>query len=278
MNYEPKELLPIVAELAEKYVGCDSTSISYETAQMLMEGVIYCLEEGRLYSKMGLRDNKISVREQYNIGKKLVKDKAVKSNEIFNEMSEYFDDYGVECLYSTVQRGIPEFFKWYDVKFCPQNTILTLDYPILKNIQDLSGVDAIYEYIRAIRIEQLFLRKMERNYVITVLKCAIPKYKDMIENICEMVLLNMIGHIILKKPFQKFGFTDEDFKVLKKIFKDRNITEIEKLLEVALSEMVEQIYDGNWEMLEYFANGIENMAVRIESVAKVNHLERIFVV
>ena len=278
MNYEPKELLPIVAELAEKYVGCDSTSISYETAQMLMEGVIYCLEEGRLYSKMGLRDNKISVREQYNIGKKLVKDKAVKANEIFNEMSEYFDDYGVECLYSTVQRGIPEFFKWYDVKFCPQNTILTLDYPILKNIQDLSGVDAIYEYIRAIRIEQLFLRKMERNYVITVLKCAIPKYKDMIENICEIVLLNMIGHIILKKPFQKFGFTDEDFKVLKKIFKDRNITEIEKLLEVALREMVEQIYDGNWEMLEYFANGIENMAVRIESVAKVNHLERIFVV
>ena len=88
----------------------------------------------------------------------------------------------------------------------------------------------------------------------------------------------MIGHIILKKPFQKFGFTDEDFKVLKKIFKDRNITEIEKLLEVALSEMVEQIYDGNWEMLEYFANGIENMAVRIESVVKVNHLERIFVV
>ena len=48
MNYEPKELLPIVAELAEKYVGCDSTSISYETAQMLMEGIIYCLEECRL--------------------------------------------------------------------------------------------------------------------------------------------------------------------------------------------------------------------------------------
>lgn len=40
MNGEPEELISIVAELAEKYVGCDSTSISYEKTQMLMEGIL----------------------------------------------------------------------------------------------------------------------------------------------------------------------------------------------------------------------------------------------
>lgn len=63
-------------------------------------------------------------------------EKVVEANKIFDEVSEYFDDYDVECLHSTVQKGIPEFFKWYDIEFCPQNTILTLDYPILQNIQD----------------------------------------------------------------------------------------------------------------------------------------------
>ena len=40
-----EELLPIVAKLSEKYTGGDSTSVTYETAQELMEAVLYCVRE-----------------------------------------------------------------------------------------------------------------------------------------------------------------------------------------------------------------------------------------
>ena len=41
MDYEMEELLPIVATLAEKYTGGESSSISYEKAGQLMEAVMY---------------------------------------------------------------------------------------------------------------------------------------------------------------------------------------------------------------------------------------------
>ena len=43
MNYEMEELVPLVGKLEEKYTGHESTSITYEKAEQLMEAVIYCI-------------------------------------------------------------------------------------------------------------------------------------------------------------------------------------------------------------------------------------------
>ena len=45
MRYEMEELIPIVAELTERYTGYESTSVTYEKANQLMEAVIYCIQE-----------------------------------------------------------------------------------------------------------------------------------------------------------------------------------------------------------------------------------------
>ena len=57
------------------------------------------------------------------------------------------------CLRDTFMKGLPEFFKWYDIRFEPQNTILTLDYPLLKDISSYTGIDKIYEFIRSVHAE-----------------------------------------------------------------------------------------------------------------------------
>jgi hypothetical protein len=44
-KFEIGELLPIVSDLAKKYTSMESSSITYENARMLMESVLYCLEE-----------------------------------------------------------------------------------------------------------------------------------------------------------------------------------------------------------------------------------------
>ena len=40
-----EELLPVMAHLADKYTSKESTSVSYDTAQRLMEAVLYCIHE-----------------------------------------------------------------------------------------------------------------------------------------------------------------------------------------------------------------------------------------
>lgn len=134
MDDKMEELIPIVADLAKQYAGCDNTSITYENAQRLMHGVIFCLNEYHNSAANQLCRNDISIMEQYQTGRQLVFEKAKQILEIHNEMSSCFDDYNIICLRDTVQKGIPEFLKWYDAKFFPQDTILTLDYPILEDI------------------------------------------------------------------------------------------------------------------------------------------------
>ena len=210
MDYNMEELLPIVSELAQKYAGSESTSITYEKAQTLMEAVLYCLDEYSRSCANSLVDNNVSVKEQYHIGANLILEKVNGIKEIFNAVSCQFDDFGVKCLYDTVQKGIPQFLKWYDIKFCPQDTILTLDYPLLIDYYSLTGADAVYKYIQAIQIEQSFLSLFDRNYVISVLANYNSEYRDMVENICGIVLMNTVGHIAVKKPFYDAYFLHEE--------------------------------------------------------------------
>ena len=44
----------------------------------------------------------------------------------YNKMIEKFDSYGNENYFDTVAKAIPGFFKYYDAKFSPQSTIITM--------------------------------------------------------------------------------------------------------------------------------------------------------
>ena len=277
MDYQMEELLPIVSELAQKYAGYESTSITYEKAQSLMEAVLFCLSEYNSSAKDSLVQKDISVKEQYNIGAKLLSEKVENIRKIFNEISFQFEDFGVKCLYDTVQKGIPQFLKWYDIKFCPQNTILTLDYPLLIDCSSLTGADAVYKYIWAIQTEQIFLGKFDRNYVMLVLEKYNSEYRDMIENICSIVLTNIIGHIAIKKPFNDIDFLYEEYLQLSKIFAGKSIPDIENVVKDLIKKIVSQFYENDMDMLEYLCYETNNIAVRIYTANQHEQLSKIFV-
>ena len=277
MDYQMEELLPIVSELAQKYAGYESTSVTYEKAQSLMEAVLFCLSEYNSSAKDSLVQKDISVKEQYNIGAKLLSEKVENIRKIFNEISFQFEDFGVKCLYDTVQKGIPQFLKWYDIKFCPQNTILTLDYPLLIDCSSLTGADAVYKYIWAIQTEQIFLGKFDRNYVMLVLEKYNSEYRDMIENICSIVLTNIIGHIAIKKPFNDIDFLYREYLQLSKIFAGKSIPDIENVVKDLIKKIVSQFYENDMDMLEYLCYETNNIAVRIYTANQHEQLSKIFV-
>lgn len=295
MQYEMEELLPIVSELAEKYTSGESTSITWEKAQMLMEAVLYCLEEYDLAcpgtddcNAKGSRGDQnmsaaagslaggISVRERYKRGRALVFEKVSGIRKIFNELAGWFEDYGVRCLHDTVRKGIPEFLKWYDFAFCPQDTILTLDYPLFIDVTALRGADAVYRYICGIRTEQRFLGRFDRSYVMRVLEKYDPEYQDMVENICGIVLPGIIGHMALRKPLNEAGFGMQEYAGLCAIFEGKSIPDIKNTVEYFISGMVNQFYGKNEEMLTYLCHEAENISVRIDTAVRYGQPDKIF--
>lgn len=277
MDYQMEELLPVVSELAQKYAGYENTSITYEKAQSLMEAVLFCLNEYNNSDTNSLVQRDISVKKQYHIGVKLLSEKVEDIRKVFNELSLQFDAFGVRCLYDTVQKGIPQFLKWYDIKFCPQNTILTLDYPLLIDCSSLTGADAVYKYIRAIWTEQKFLGGFDRNYIMLVLEKYNPEYSDMVENICSIVLTNIIGHIAIKKPLNDIGFLYEEYLQLSKIFAGKSISDIENVVKNLIKKIVSQFYENDTDMLEYLCYEMNNIAVRIYTANQHEQLSKVFV-
>lgn len=277
MQYELEELVPIVATLAEKYTSKESSSITYEKAQQLMEAVLYCIREaGQTEQYSLIKAGEISAQKMYEIGVLCVEEKVKEALRLYNEMISEFSSYGNECLYDTIVKGLPEFFKWYDFHYEPQNTILTLDYPILKDISEYTGIDKIFEYILCIRLEQKFLSRFSEAFVIKILSKYDGQYRQMIDNICEIVLMDLIAHIMLEKPLSELCFESEEYRCMRELLLRENLHELEKKLQNDIEVIVQKYYDNDKELLEYLSKAVSNITVRLRNAAVNGTISLIF--
>ncbi|MGN0375302.1 MAG: DUF6179 domain-containing protein [Butyrivibrio sp.] len=256
MEYETEELVPIVAKLAEGYTSKESTSITYEKAQQLMEAVLYCIHEGERAEVFSIaQKDELSPKRIYEIGVKYVEEKTKETLKLYNGIMTHFSSYGNKCLYDTVVKGLPEFFKWYDCKYDPQNTILTLDYPVLVDVTEHTGIDKIYDFIVCIQLEQKFLNRFPTEYVMKILSKYDRDYKLIIDNICEIVLMNVLGHFLTEEIIQM-----ENLENLRSGFKNN------------IEKMVRKYYENDEKLKEYLYKAVDNISVRIKNAADNGNL------
>lgn len=263
-DYPLEELVPIVSELAPKYSGYEHSSITYEKAQMLMEGVLYCIREYMQQPNHNtLLTDKISAREAYTVGQKLVTEKVRSLQELYNRLIFDFQDYGMECLRDVMIKGIPAFLRDYDFQYAPQETLLTLDYPILKDISSLSGVDAVLEYTKCLELEQQFLREFDHEYVIETLRTYHTDYELLMENICHIVLSNTLNHMIADKPLSSAEFNSADRTELAAILSGKSKEETERYLTDLFGLFMERFFEGDELLKDYLGCAIPDIVTKI---------------
>lgn len=278
MNYTMEELVPVVAELTKKAVGYESSSITYEKAEQYMGAVIYCIQESEKDNGTDGKETRVVSGEQFGAaeayahGYQCVLDKVKRSMELYHSILEKFEAYGNECLYDTFIKGIPEFFKWYDVRFCPQDTILTLDYPTFEKNQENTGIDAIYTFLKCMEIEQSFLGRLDRRFVKDVLEAYSNDTKNMIENLCVIVWRHIIVQMIVGNASKEGREADNTEtsnesdvirERVKAFFKVRSEKEAEKVFAEFTTQFVEQYYDGDERMLYYLNSMNADIRVRL---------------
>lgn len=195
---ELEELIPIVGELAGKYTAYESTSVTYEKAEQLMGAVLYCIREVKQeQSETAVSAKGMSAKQLYDAGSALVVEKIRKALALYHEILPEFDDYGNLFLRDTFAKGLPEFFERYDHIFEPQNTVLTLDYPVLKDLSGYTGIDRIYEFLLCIQLEQEFLRMFPKGYVLDALRNYNIEYRETPDNLCGIVFAAATGRAFL---------------------------------------------------------------------------------
>lgn len=271
MNYEMEELLPVVGRLAEKYTAFESTSVTYEKAEQLMGAVLYCIQEIEPPETEALAPAKsIPAQQAYEMGIACVEKKAKEALEMYNKILPDFHWYGNCCLYDTFVTELPEFFKWYDIRFEPQNTILTLDYPVLKDISRYTGVDKIYQYIHCIYLEQNFLHKFSEADVTKILSNYHKEYQELAENICEIVLQSVIWHILAGKQFLAQDFLEEDFTRIQEILRQSTREDLIGKLVYNLQSFLHQYFDDTEELAKYLTEAVPGIIIRMKAAGRVD--------
>lgn len=305
MDYKIEELLPILEKLTFQYTSGDSTSITYETARNLMEAIIYCIDkyyqeitsmqfdnnefykaecdkndyekkEGKFIVEI---KEKVEAEIAYKLGLDAVIGKVLKAKELYNEILEDFRNFGCRILEDTILDGIPVFFLRYDPKFKPQDHLLTLDYPTVRTINGLCGIDAVYLYLQHIKIENNFLKAFANQEVEQLLERVMPDYKKLYyDNIAYAVLIAMVGCMIANKSVGKLHLTDKDLLVIEKYFKDDNVESASKKITALFTIAFKNVFHDDGEMERYFYCLGNDYAVRILNGIKCNSLHNIFYV
>lgn len=189
--YPMEELIPIVEKLAKEFTGNESSSVTYERARQLMEAVIYCiahLETGK-HSLMSMEH--FTAPEAYELGRASVIEKVRNTQQKYNHLMGFFDHYGNRNYRDTVEKALPGFFLYYDVKFAPTENIITMDYPVFGMDMNLEGIDMIRQYIDVIWEEQLFLKQFPRNDITSKLRSFHPHYEREYFNVREIVEMSL---------------------------------------------------------------------------------------
>lgn len=269
MEYTMEELFPILGQLAEKYTAFESTSIPCETAEQLMEAVLYCIHEAEQVRKDTLVPAEgLSARQAYALGAAAVEEKTRAALALYHETLQSFDSYGNRCLYDTFQQGLPEFFKWYDPKFAPQETILTLDYPLLSGLSGQIGIDRIYSFIECIRLEQVFLNGFPEGTVKGILSRYNRQYGSLVENVCEIVLTTLAGHLLAGKPLSEQEFVHEDFLRIRGTFANTGLPQTAQQLKNAVAAFIQKYYGDSTELTAYLSGALENITFRLKNAAE----------
>ena len=141
--YSMEDLLPIVAKLAKEFTGNESSSVTYERARQLMEAVLYCMSHFETGDLALSSSNLLPAEEIYRLGLDALIEKVKSTQNKYNRLMEFFDHYGNKNYRDTVEKALPGFFLYYDVKFAPTDPIITMDYPVFKMDMNLQGIDRI---------------------------------------------------------------------------------------------------------------------------------------
>ena len=289
MEYNVEDLLPIVEKLSREYTSNESSSVSYETARMLMRAVLYCIDaykSEKSCESVGERESgyelfsmneKLNAEMIYRRGYDRVVAKVIQAKELYNAIIDQFQDFHCRNCHDTIIEGIPQFFLRYDPRFKPYDHILTLDYPTIKSLDTLCGVDAIDRYLRNIKTEWSFLNVFDPKCVEALLERIIPDYKNLfLDNISNAVLLTGIGCILAGKPVGMLELQKNDMELIGSFFGDASEEKAEEKIRMLISKLFRSGFPENAELEEYFLTTSKEYAVRIVNGIKNNALAGVF--
>lgn len=279
------QVIFILKDLIKRYTKNESTSVSVETAESLLNSLYYSIDA---YTS-SLKDPECciellrvkSLQEIYNSGIEIVSEAVIETMMLLNEVKENKLDIQNEVYNDTIEKGIPKFFKSYNLVFDAQNGDCDIDYPLLFDDMKARGIFYIKEYLEKLKMENEFCNYFNKIDIQTLFIDYASVYKiDPIKfpiNIFEIVLINNIFSVLSGNEPSIIILSKLQGTMIINNLKSMDSIEINMSISEAIKKIIKYFHEENTTLAEYIKNYINILVPRILTAAKNNNLSNIVI-
>ena len=261
---------------AGKYNGIDSTSITIEKAQDILESMLYTIgvatENGAAKEEILNGSLSLLLDRGREILKRKQKSIKVEWKLLCRELPRIPNVYFLSTM-----ENLGLFFDSYDIYFAAHHTSESMDYwPLCPVPETIKGISYIEEYIRRIQIENDYLNCFEREDVISLCEKYVPDYREALFNLCEPVLTNAIGLSLIGKEVQGLHISAEQREDIYQMLIGRTEKEICDMIKESVLSACRQIGMTAENETDYLIGAATGLGARIREALKHRDLSGIF--
>jgi hypothetical protein len=274
-------LYALLAKQVNKYTSGDSSSVPVERAQHLLESICYCIGAYlKTIEDMELKLNTLkeeSIEQLFSKGQELVRLYVKKSKDLLNTLKLNALSVNNYAYHDTIFDGIADFFKDYDCRFGAQDSPGNIDYPLSKDVTDLSGVEYLYEYLEQLTIENDFCRKFSSESIEKLLRGYSDSYKEDLMNIYEPILANLLGRALLSKDLTDLNITEAERMELQQRLENCNKEQLLYSLNVEFDNICTTLKVTNNADIDYLRKAIIPFSQRLKQNLLLGKLDALFI-
>lgn len=193
------------------YLKGESSSLPAETAQSLLQGVLYTLGYALKADGGGDPLQAVELLRREPLAQLFLRGRALLAASTRTNRRLWLAAKAAhiktpnEPYNITLFRGLPVFFTAYDPAYFPHETPADIDYPLCQPVWQYDGTEFIVSYLQTLLLESRFLRRFNSAVIHKVMQRAQPTYATLPLNLFEPVLLCALGCLATGAPTEKLN-------------------------------------------------------------------------
>ncbi len=273
-------LVELLAKEIDRYTNGESSSVPIEKAQDILRSISYCLGVylktiPDMQEKIGELAHK-DIKAMFYSGMDRITLLKNEAKEVLDWVQNNYIKVNHIALEDTIYVGIPEFFHDYNTEYAADEMAGSIDYQLLHSVEGLIGVEYIQEYLKRLKMENMFLLKFSKYDISGLMKAFHKDCEHMLVNLYELVLTNALGCVISGMEPNKLIMNSKDVTWLTKRLSNQTMEERKEELIKAFDKLVE-MYHIPSETINYTKPWLHDLRLRIEKNLENDTLDKIFI-
>ncbi|GKX67138.1 DUF6179 domain-containing protein [Inconstantimicrobium mannanitabidum] len=280
------KLTELLKELILRYTKGESTSVTVETTENLLNSILYAidfhlLELNSVKAAIGELKQK-ELKHIYEAGIEQIRICVIETRKLYKKINKNRLQLDLESYNITLDEGIPYFFEKYNIIFENHYALASIDYPLVFDDMKVRGVSYIKNYLEHLDIETEFCRF----FLIENIKKLLIGYEKMCRlnhnieliNIFEIVINNSIFSVLSGNKAAELFINKNQFKFLEEKLGVNNKKAIYSFINIAVQTVIDELKIINPFLLDYIDKYKEQLKKRVINVVDNNCLRSIMVV